>query len=84
SGNVIGTEIFQIKDAPGYIPGKVTILVLFIAQFVVSFILRAINIRRNERKAQEVQIEKERRGWSDADVKRGRERCAFLDMTDRE
>ena len=28
--------------------------------------------------------EKERKGWSDADVQRERERSAFLDMTDKE
>ena len=32
----------------------------------------------------ELQKEKERRGWSDADVQRERERSAFLDMTDKE
>ena len=41
-GNIIGTEIFQPKDAPAYIPGKTAIMVLLIVQLVVSFVLRWI------------------------------------------
>ena len=83
-GNIIGTEIFQSKDAPGYIPGKVAILVLITVQLFICFVLRAINIHKNKMKVKAVQKERERRGWSDADVQRERERSAFLDMTDKE
>ncbi|VDB97538.1 unnamed protein product [Peniophora sp. CBMAI 1063] len=83
-GNIIGTEIFQSKDAPGYIPGKVAILVLISVQLFICFLLRAINIHKNKLKVKAVQKEKERRGWSDADVQRERERSAFLDLTDNE
>lgn len=83
-GNIIGTEIFQSKDAPGYIPGKVAILVLITVQLFICFLLRAINLHKNKLKVKAVQAEKERRGWSEADVQRERERSAFLDMTDNE
>ena len=39
-GNIIGTEIFQPKDAPAYIPGKIAIMVLLTVQLFVSFLLR--------------------------------------------
>ena len=83
-GNIIGTEIFQSKDAPGYIPGKVAILVLLTVQLFICFLLRAINLYKNKMKVKAVEREKERKGWSDEDVKRERERSAFLDLTDKE
>ena len=83
-GNIIGTEIFQPKDAPGYIPGKIAILVLLSVQLFVSLLLRWINIRLNRKKNEELQREKERRGWSEEDVEKERQRHAFLDMTDRQ
>jgi ACS family allantoate permease-like MFS transporter len=83
-GNIIGTEIFQPKDAPQYIPGKVAIMVLLSVQLVVSFILRAINLRLNKKKATFLDEEKIRQGWSDLDLQRQRERHAFMDLTDKQ
>jgi len=83
-GNIIGTEIFQPKDAPGYIPGKIAIMVLMIVQLGVSFLLRWINIRLNRRKAKELAELRAQHGWSDADVQRERERHAFADLTDKQ
>jgi MFS transporter, ACS family, allantoate permease len=83
-GNIIGTEIFQPKDAPGYIPGKIAIMVLMIVQLGVSFLLRWINIRLNRRKAKELAELQAQHGWSDADVQRERERHAFADLTDKQ
>ena len=83
-GNIIGTEIFQPKDAPAYIPGKIAILVLLSAQVFISLFLRWTNIRLNKKKEVKIAEEKERRGWSDADVQKERERHAFLDLTDRQ
>lgn len=83
-GNIIGTEIFQPKDAPAYIPGKIAILVLLSTQLFVSLLLRVINIRLNRKRAAALQAEKERRGWTDEDVERERQRHAFMDMTDRQ
>ncbi|KAJ3559842.1 hypothetical protein NM688_g98 [Phlebia brevispora] len=83
-GNIIGTEIFQPKDAPAYIPGKIAILVLLSVQLGVSFLLRWINIRLNTQRRTKLEEEKARRGWTDADVQKERERHAFLDLTDKQ
>jgi hypothetical protein len=83
-GNIIGTEIFQPKDAPGYIPGKIAILVLLSVQLFISFLLRWINIRLNRKKREALQQEKERLGLSDEEVEKERQRHAFMDMTDKQ
>lgn len=83
-GNIIGTEIFQPKDAPGYIPGKVAILAILSVQIGVCYLLRWINLRMNTEKRARLEEEKVRRGWSDEDVVRERERHAFLDLTDKQ
>lgn len=83
-GNIIGTETFLPKDAPDYIPGKITIMVLLTVQLGVCFLLRWINIRLNVKKRAKISEEKARRGWSDADIQRERERYAFADLTDKE
>lgn len=83
-GNIIGTEIFQPKDAPAYIPGKTAIMVLLTVQLFVSFLLRAINIRLNKKRAAALQAEKETNGWTDEDVERERQRHAFMDLTDKQ
>ncbi|KAI0028693.1 MFS general substrate transporter [Vararia minispora EC-137] len=82
-GNIIGTEIFLPADAPAYIPGKVAILVLLSVQLGICFILRYINLWMNKKKMRALEEEKARRGWSEADVQRERERHAFLDLTDK-
>ncbi|KAF9469127.1 MFS general substrate transporter [Collybia nuda] len=83
-GNIVGTETFLPKDAPDYIPGKITIMVLLTVQLGVCFLLRWINMRLNVKKRATIEKEKARRGWSDADVQRERERHAFADLTDKE
>lgn len=83
-GNIIGTEIFQPKDAPAYIPGKIAILVLLTAQIGVSLLLRWINVRLNKKKQLSLAEEKARHGWTDAEVQRERERHAFADLTDKQ
>jgi hypothetical protein len=77
-------QIFQPKDAPAYIPGKVAIMVLLSVQLVLSFVLRGINIRLNLQKAAALQAEKEKRGWTDEDLQREREAHAFRDLTDKQ
>jgi hypothetical protein len=83
-GNIIGTEIFQPKDAPAYIPGKTAILVSFIAQLAISFLLRHINVRLNRERKAKLAEETARRGWTETDVQRERERHAFADLTDKQ
>jgi hypothetical protein len=83
-GNIIGTEIFQPKDAPAYIPGKTAIMILLIVQLAVSFSLRHINVRLNRARKAKLAEETARRGWTEADVQRERERHAFADLTDKQ
>lgn len=83
-GNIIGTEIFQPKDAPDYLPGKISIMVLLTVQLFISYLLRWINIRLNKKKVKAIEELKASKGWSDADVQRERERHAFADLTDKE
>ena len=83
-GNIIGTEIFQPKDAPAYIPGKIAIMVLLTVQLFISFLLRWVNIRFNMKKKARLEEEKAKRGWTDEDVQKERERHAFLDLTDKQ
>ncbi|KAI0676837.1 MFS general substrate transporter [Trametes maxima] len=82
--NIVGTETFLPKDAPGYLPGKISILVLLSAQLILCFIIRWVNLRMN-RKKKRLLVELQRRnGWSEERVRRERERAAFSDMTDKQ
>lgn len=83
-GNIIGTEIFQPKDAPAYIPGKVAILVLLTAQLGICYLLRWINGRMNAHKHARLAEEKARRGWTEEEVQKEREKHAFMDLTDKQ
>ena len=83
-GNIIGTEIFQPSDAPDYLPGKISILVLLSSQLFVCLLLRWINLRLNKKKKAFVEALKEANGWTDEDVQREREKHAFLDLTDKQ
>jgi len=83
-GNIVGSEIFLPQDAPDYIPGKTTILVLLSTQLGVSFLLRWVNLRLNKKKISQLEELKRSKGWSDADVQKERERHAFMDLTDKE
>lgn len=83
-GNIVGTEIFQPKDAPDYIPGKAAIMILLTLQMILALALRSINIRLNAKKRRVLADEARRRGWSDEDIKRERDKSAFLDLTDKQ
>ncbi|KAK7056432.1 hypothetical protein VNI00_002987 [Paramarasmius palmivorus] len=83
-GNIIGTEIFLPKDAPAYIPGKTAIMTLLIVQIFVCFLLRWINIRMNKEKQAQIEELRARKGWSEEDVQKERERHAFQDLTDKQ
>ena len=83
-GNIIGAEIFLPKDAPDYVPGKITILVLFSVQLVVVFLLRWINQRTSKKKLAHVEVIKRQRGWTDEDIQGEKNKYAFADLTDKE
>jgi len=84
AGNIVGSETFLPANAPGYIPGKIAILVLLSTQLVVCFLLRWINIRLNKKKREALRVIIEQKGWSEADVQQEREKHAFLDLTDKQ
>ena len=73
--NIVGTETFLPKDAPRYLPGKISILVLLTGQLGLCFIIRWVNLWINKKKKRELEELKQRNGWSDEDVKRERERA---------
>ncbi|KAJ7700008.1 MFS general substrate transporter [Mycena rosella] len=83
-GNIIGTQIFQPADAPGYIPGKVAIMVLLTVQLGISVLIRWINLRLNIKKRAKLAEVKAQNGWTDADVQRERDKHAFADLTDKQ
>lgn len=47
--NIIGPQTFQARDAPDYIPAKVTVLAVSSATIAVSFALRVLYGMRNRR-----------------------------------
>lgn len=48
-GNVVGPQTFQARDAPGYLPAKVTVLAVEAAAVVVALALRTLYVWRNRR-----------------------------------
>jgi hypothetical protein len=44
-GNIVGTEIFQPKDAPAYVPGKIAILVSFQDLYIIKL---SVNITKTD------------------------------------
>ncbi|OBZ71804.1 Allantoate permease [Grifola frondosa] len=83
-GNIVGTETFLPKDSPGYLPGKISILVLLSVQFFLCFMIRWTNLYLNRKKQKIIAELRQINGWSDADIARERERHAFVDMTDKQ
>jgi len=83
-GNIVGTEIFLPQDAPGYIPGKIAILVVITAQIFVCLLLRWVNLNLNRKKRAVLEAAKASNGWTDEDVERERQKHAFLELTDRQ
>jgi ACS family allantoate permease-like MFS transporter len=49
-GNILGTQTFQVSQAPGYIGGKISIMVTLTCQIFVCFALRFCNDRLNKTK----------------------------------
>ncbi|RAK76908.1 MFS general substrate transporter [Aspergillus fijiensis CBS 313.89] len=47
--NIIGPQTFQARDAPGYIPAKITIVAVNAGAIVISTTLRGVYGRRNAR-----------------------------------
>ncbi|PYH29651.1 MFS general substrate transporter [Aspergillus neoniger CBS 115656] len=47
--NIIGPQTFQSRDAPGYIPAKITIVAVNAGAIIISTMLRVVYGRRNAR-----------------------------------
>ncbi|CCM01709.1 uncharacterized protein FIBRA_03774 [Fibroporia radiculosa] len=82
--NIVGTETFLPQDAPNYIQGKISILVLLSAECFLCLFMRWYNLHLNKGKRQAIAQLKRDNGWTDADIAKERERHAFLDMTDKQ
>ena len=76
-GNILGTQTFQDKQAPGYISGKVSIVATLSALCFVVVAMRLSNdwLNRKNKKALAAMSEEEQ--------SRLREKLAFADQTDR-
>ena len=77
-GNILGTQTFQEKQAPGYISGKASIIATLAALILVVIALRLYNDwlnRKNKRVLADM-------GEEEKDVMR--EKLAFADQTDRQ
>lgn len=77
-GNILGTQTFQASQAPGYIGGKISILVTFGVLCFLVLVLRWCNRRLNERN-KEVLL-----GMGEDEKERVMEGLAFADQTDRQ
>ena len=70
-GNVIGPESFQEKDAPDYIPAKITIVAVLSTTIVLVAILNTLNVMENKKRDREGHVEMPRD-------------YEFMDLTDKE
>ena len=77
-GNILGTQTFQDKEAPGYISGKVSIIATLGVLCVVIVVLRLCNdwLNRKNRRLLAYMNEEEKAVL--------REQMAFADKTDRQ
>jgi MFS family permease len=77
TGNILGTQTFQAKQAPGYISGKISIIATLGILCFAILILRWYNdmLNKKNRKALE--------GMSEEEKVELREKMAFADQTDR-
>ncbi len=50
-GNIIGPQTFQARDAPNYIPAKITVLVTQAAAAVVAIVLFGYYVWANKQKS---------------------------------
>ena len=76
-GNILGTQTFQASQAPGYIGGKISIMVCLSLQIVVCFILRYCNDQLNNKNRDLLA------GMSEEEKDRLRDTLAYADETDR-
>lgn len=76
-GNILGTQTFQQKQAPGYISGKISIIATLGALCFMIIILRWYNDRLNK------ENERILAGMGEDEKIELRDKMAFADETDR-
>jgi ACS family allantoate permease-like MFS transporter len=76
-GNILGTQTFQAKQAPGYISGKISIIATLGALCFVILVLRWYNDMLNKKNRRALE------GMSEGEKEELREKMAFADQTDR-
>jgi ACS family allantoate permease-like MFS transporter len=76
-GNILGTQTFQAKQAPGYISGKISIIATLAILCFVILILRWYNYMLNKKN------ENILAGMSEVEKDELGEKMAFADQTDR-
>ncbi|PSK51840.1 High-affinity nicotinic acid transporter [Elsinoe australis] len=75
-GNILGTQTFQAKQAPGYVSGKASIVACLSALIPVIVTLRWCNSRLNKKNQKNLQ------GLSEEDRQRLKEEWAWRDESD--
>ena len=70
-GNILGTQTFQAKQAPGYISGKIAIIACLSAQVFVSIVLRFCNDYLNKKNRRKLE------GMSEEEKVFTREKLAY-------
>lgn len=76
-GNILGTQTFQAKQAPGYISGKISIIATLGALCFVILVLRWYNDMLNKKNRRALE------GMSEGEKEELKEKMAFADQTDR-
>jgi len=77
-GNILGTQTFQNKEAPGYISGKISIVATLSALCFVVVLMRFLNDRLNKKN------EKVLAAMSESERNELKEKMSFADQTDRQ
>ncbi|KAF2011400.1 MFS transporter [Aaosphaeria arxii CBS 175.79] len=73
-GNIISPQTFQARDAPRYLPAKISIVILYFLITVDLFIMRWLFVRRNKERDQERETQ--------GDSYKVEENHEFFDLTD--
>ncbi|GAA5943730.1 hypothetical protein JCM10213_007698 [Rhodosporidiobolus nylandii] len=81
-GNAAGTQAFQAKDAPTYVPGKAALMALLFCVVCGASAMHLLTSRLNKKKAEEVARLVQENGWTDEDLEREKAKYAFADLTD--
>ena len=83
-GNIIGPQTFQARDAPGYIPAKITVLATQAAAAGVAAVLFCYYVWANRRKDKAMPSAVAVGDQSEANTYEGTEAGLWEDRTDKE